>query len=241
MRQVALISLLAHSGSFVPASEAKLPLLKQIFTRIGAQDNVSQGLSTFMVEMTETAEIIKAATNDSLVILDEIGRGTSTYDGMSLAQAVLEHFMSKVKSYTFFATHYHELTDLEFERPQIINSHMSIKEHKGQLIFLRKLQKGPANRSYGIDVAKQAGLPESLTTHAQSILDGLVCHARDLKSRQMNLLDRMATPAAAETPTVEDEKLKILTKKLKNLKLDSITPLEALNNLFDFQSELRDS
>ncbi len=188
MRQVALISLLAHCGSFVPASEAKLPMLKQIFTRIGAQDNVAQGLSTFMVEMTETAEIIKAATNDSLVILDEIGRGTSTYDGMSLAQAVLEHFITEVKSYTLFATHYHELTDLALQRPQIINSHMTIKEHKGQLIFLRKLQKGPANRSYGIDVAKQAGLPESLTTHAQNILDGLVLHTQNLKNRQLNLL-----------------------------------------------------
>jgi DNA mismatch repair protein MutS len=252
MRQVALISLLAHCGSFVPASEAKLPMLKQIFTRIGAQDNVSQGLSTFMVEMTETAEIIKAATQDSLVILDEIGRGTSTYDGMSLAQAVLEHFIKEVKSYTFFATHYHELTDLALERPQIINSHMTIKEHKGQLIFLRKLQKGPANRSYGIDVAKQAGLPESLTKHAQNILDGLVLHARDLKSRQLNLLDRMSSSVDEEARRDANEKecglhrndaarYRELFEKIKNLKLDSITPLEAMNNLSTFQSELRDS
>ncbi len=240
MRQVALISLLGHCGSFVPASEAKIPLLKQIFTRIGAQDNVSQGLSTFMVEMTETAEIIKSATQDSLVILDEIGRGTSTYDGMSLAQAVLEHFVSEVKSYTFFATHYHELTELASERAQIINAHMTIKEHQGQLVFLRKLEMGPASRSYGIDVAKQAGLPESLTTHAQHLLEGLVRHTYDLKSRQMNLLDRLAaTPV--NTPNPDEQKFYSIGQKLRALNLDTMTPFEAMTQLFKFQSEIRES
>jgi DNA mismatch repair protein MutS len=221
MRQVALISLLAHCGSYVPAASAKIPLLDQIFTRIGAQDNLAQGLSTFMVEMTETAEIINSATPNSLVILDEIGRGTSTYDGMSLAQAVLEHFITEVKSYTFFATHYHELT--EILRPEIINAHIAIKEHKGELIFLRKLQKGPANRSYGIDVARQAGLPKTLTDKAQDIMNGIVRHSAD----------RMG-------PVGLPPQVKTVADEIKTMPLNSLTPLEALNHLSRFQSDLQD-
>jgi DNA mismatch repair protein MutS len=240
MRQVALLTLLAHAGSFVPAESAQVPLLRQIFTRIGAHDNVALGLSTFMVEMTETADIIKSATEDSLVILDEIGRGTSTYDGMSLAQAVLEHFIENVKSYTMFATHYHELTNLAESKKQIVNAHMAIKEQRGNLFFLRKLQKGPANRSYGIDVAKQAGLPESLTSHAQNILNGLIQHARDLQSRQLNLLDRVTSEAMeAGAASKADEKLKLLGEQLKNLKINDLTPLEALNRLSEFHNELQ--
>jgi DNA mismatch repair protein MutS len=236
MRQVALISLMAHCGSFVPAASAKLPLLRQIFTRIGAQDNVAQGLSTFMVEMTETAEIIRSATSDSLVILDEIGRGTSTYDGMSLAQAVLEHFISNVKSYTFFATHYHELTDLAGEYPEIVNGHMSIKEHKGQLIFLRKLAAGAANRSYGIDVAKQAGLPESVTKQAQIILDGLVQKPHEIQSRQLSL--EPLEEATKEPQLQFPEKLLSVTEEIKKMVINSITPIEALNHLSRIQAQL---
>jgi DNA mismatch repair protein MutS len=245
MRQVALTALLAQVGSFVPASTACLPLFDQIFTRIGASDHLVKGLSTFMVEMTETAEIINAATNQSLVILDEIGRGTSTYDGMSLAQAVLEYFVNEIKSYTFFATHYHELIELEKELPSLSNYHMSIEEHKGRLIFLRKLTRGSASRSYGIEVAKEAGLPTELTKRAQVILKGITSKTRELKNRQMDLMSH----AVEAVPSIENERellinkervdhLENLASEVKKVPINQLTPLEALNHLASLQKYL---
>jgi DNA mismatch repair protein MutS len=187
MRQVALTSMLAQCGSFVPAKAARLPVFDEIFTRIGASDHLVKGLSTFMVEMSETAEIIGRASKNSLVILDEIGRGTSTYDGMSLAQSILEHFISNIKSYSFFATHYHELTELAKEHQEICNYHMSIEEFGGKLIFLRKLKPGPASRSYGIEVAKEAGLPQAVTKRAQHLLKNLSAKYHDSGQNQLSL------------------------------------------------------
>lgn len=171
MRQVALIQIMAQMGSYVPAKEAELPILEHLFTRIGASDILSQGLSTFMVEMTETAEDAQRGLGlHSLVILDEIGRGTSTFDGMSLAQAILEHLLTRCRSYTLFATHYHELTSLADVHPQIQNAHMSVQEKNGEIRFLHTLTTGPALKSYGIHVAELAGLPASLTKRARQLL-----------------------------------------------------------------------
>jgi DNA mismatch repair protein MutS len=159
MRQVALTALMAQAGSFVPAKRARIGVCDRIFTRVGAADNLAQGQSTFMVEMTETANILHHATGKSLVILDEIGRGTSTFDGLSIAWAVAEHLHDHVGARTLFATHYHELTDLARERPRVRNCSVAVKEVDGKVVFLRKLVPGGASRSYGIEVAKLAGLP----------------------------------------------------------------------------------
>ncbi len=247
MRQVALVAILAQCGAFVPAEQAELPLFDQIFTRIGANDNLSRGQSTFMVEMTETADIINSATNKSLVILDEIGRGTSTYDGLSLAQAVLEYFITKIRPYTFFATHYHELTSLAADFPQVDNGHMSIHENKGELVFLRKLVKGPASRSYGIEVAKQAGLPTDLTSRAQTLLKGLVSKSFELHNKQLSLLESNSgptsgihnnlTPRGSTDNSVEqDQELQEIATEIKNIQIENLTPLDALNKLFLLKS-----
>jgi DNA mismatch repair protein MutS len=170
MRQLALTSILAQIGSFVPADVAELPIFDSIFTRVGASDNLSEGLSTFMVEMQETAEILSDAGPRSLVILDEVGRGTSTYDGMCLAQAILEFLVERKQSLTLFATHYHELTQLESRLARVKNAHMSIVEKSGDIHFLHTLVAGPANKSYGIQVARLAGLPKEVTQRAQGLL-----------------------------------------------------------------------
>src|SRR5208283_3457307 len=159
--------------SFVPAKRAKIGVCDRIFTRVGATDNLVKGLSTFMVEMLETAAILKNATPQSLVILDEIGRGTSTFDGLSIAWAVAEFLHDKVGCRTMFATHYHELTDLALDRPRIINAQVAVKEHNGRIVFLRRLIDGAANRSYGLQVARLAGLPEHLLDRAKEILANL--------------------------------------------------------------------
>lgn len=172
MRQVALIALMAQAGGYVPAAKAELPLFDRILTRIGAQDSLAEGLSTFMVEMTETAEILRQADGKSLILLDEIGRGTSTFDGMSLAQAILEYLLQNSQSLVFFATHYHELTRLAGLFPRIHNGHMAMSERKGEIHFLYALRPGPALKSYGIHVAQLAGLPKSLTNRAQELLRG---------------------------------------------------------------------
>ncbi|MCC6277124.1 MAG: DNA mismatch repair protein MutS [Oligoflexia bacterium] len=234
MRQVVLSTLLNQIGSFVPAKSARLPLMNQIHTRIGASDHLSRGLSTFMVEMTETAEILKAAGPDSIVILDEIGRGTSTYDGLSLAQAILEFFVDRVKPYLFFATHYHELTELSQSRPSIENFHMSIDEHQGSLVFLRRMRPGPANRSYGIEVAKQAGLPTSLTKRAQEILKDFAKQELTQIQKQLSLLSD-ASPSAAREEM--EQSTTSLIEDIRKLNLNELTPLQALNALSELQKQ----
>jgi DNA mismatch repair protein MutS len=175
MRQVAITALLAQMGSFVPAASATLPIFQKLFTRIGASDSLAEGLSTFMVEMKETAEMLSEANEHTLVVLDEVGRGTSTYDGMSLAQSILEYLIVEKKCMTLFATHYHELTDLSARYKQVHNAHMSIQETNSnvddQIQFLYTLKKGPANKSYGIHVARLAGLPNSILKRSQSLLE----------------------------------------------------------------------
>ncbi len=227
MRQVALTAMMAQIGSYVPADDACLPLFQHIFTRIGASDFLSEGLSTFMVEMSETSEILKSVGPRSLVVMDEVGRGTSTYDGMSLAQAILEYMVGQKKPYLLFATHYHELTGLAQLFPQIHNAHMSVLEKGQQIHFQHTLRPGPANRSYGIHVAKLAGLPSAVTTRAQQILHGFEGQG----GAQLSFATA-AAPASAE-PTVVPAWL----EEVKGLDLSHMTPLEALNKLSQWQRE----
>jgi DNA mismatch repair protein MutS len=187
MRQVALTVIMAQMGSYVPAESAKLPVFEHLFTRIGASDQLSEGLSTFMVEMTETADMLKSSGAKSLIILDEIGRGTSTFDGMALAQAIMEHILNTVKATTLFATHYHELTSLDEEFAQLRNGHMSVIEKNGEIQFLHTLTTGPATKSYGVQVGKLAGLPEAVTKRAQSLLKERENQSLHLKPQQAQM------------------------------------------------------
>jgi DNA mismatch repair protein MutS len=243
MRQLALTSILAQIGSFVPADVAELPIFDSIFTRVGASDNLSEGLSTFMVEMTETADMLRKATPKSLLILDEIGRGTSTFDGMSLAQSILEYLASDLKAMTLFATHYHELTETAQSRPQILNMHMSIEEHQGKLIFLRNLKVGPANRSYGIEVAKQAGLPLSITKRAAELLKSFTKKSLEQNVRQLDLLDQDFSDDSLgfnEEPASnpQDELNQKFIEEFKSLSIENLTPIQALNQLHELKSKL---
>jgi DNA mismatch repair protein MutS len=236
LRQAALIPLLAQIGSFVPAKDAKVPIVDRIFARVGASDNIARGQSTFMVEMQETANILHTASSRSLVVLDEIGRGTSTFDGLSIAWAVAEYLASnpKARPKTLFATHYHELTDLADALPGIVNAHVAAREWKDDIVFLRKIVRGRSDRSYGIQVARLAGLPASVVARAKEILRGL---ERDELSRggrptlsgtagdpQTNQLGLFVSPGdsapRAERNTVAD--------RLKDIDVDAITPRQAL-------------
>jgi len=173
IRQVALLALLAHTGSFIPASEARLDLADRIFTRIGASDDLARGQSTFMVEMCETANLLHNATPRSLIILDEIGRGTSTFDGLSLAWGIVEHLHNQVGAKTLFATHYHELTELAARLPRLKNYNVAVREWHDQIVFLRKIVEGGSDKSYGIQVARLAGLPKPVLERAKEILRNL--------------------------------------------------------------------
>jgi DNA mismatch repair protein MutS len=173
IRQTALIVLLAHTGSFVPAAEARIDLVDRIFTRIGASDDLSRGQSTFMVEMTETANILNNATVRSLIVLDEIGRGTSTFDGLSLAWSIVEFLHNQVGAKTLFATHYHELTELAARLPRIKNFNVAVREWHDQIVFLRKIVEGATDKSYGIQVARLAGVPKEVLERAKQILGNL--------------------------------------------------------------------
>jgi DNA mismatch repair protein MutS len=233
LRQTAVISLLAQMGSFVPASRATLGIVDRIFTRVGARDDLARGRSTFMVEMSETAQILHHATRKSLIVLDEIGRGTSTYDGVSIAWAVAEYLHDRVGAKTLFATHYHELTELADSKERVRNFHIAVREWKDQVIFLRKLVAGGANRSYGIQVGRLAGLPREVLDRAREVLASLERHALDSSGRpalsvragahsagQLSLF----RPAAAEVSPLEEA--------LRALELDQLTPLQALETLY---------
>ncbi|MEZ4308426.1 MAG: DNA mismatch repair protein MutS [Polyangiaceae bacterium] len=239
MRQVAHIVLLAQAGSYVPARAATIGLVDRILSRVGASDNVARGESTFMVEMRETAAILRHATPRSLVILDEIGRGTSTYDGLSIAWAVAEHLDEVVRCRALFATHYHELTELSHKRPRVANYSVSAREHEGEVIFLHKLMPGPASRSYGVAVARLAGLPENVLARARSILSLLETGAplpsgkhASMRARGKNneaQLDLFGAPAGRKTafpPGVEQA-----VDLLRTVDLDRLTPLESLQLL----------
>lgn len=239
MRQVVLTALMAQVGSFVPASQAELPLFDHVFTRIGASDFLSEGLSTFMVEMKETAEMLEQSTNKSLVILDEVGRGTSTYDGLSLAQAILEHLVLEKAPYVFFATHYHELTALESVHENVTNAHMSIQDHKTHLQFLYTLRKGPAEKSYGIQVAKLAGLPTQVVRRAAHLLSDLESQSASLQGSapapQLDLWSLNLSSESEDGPVVLDP---VWPDKIKDVALPKTTPLEALNILAKWQEEV---
>ena len=239
MRQVALTVILAQMGSFVPAQSAKLSIFDQIFTRIGASDFLIEGLSTFMVEMSETAELLRNAGPRSLLILDEIGRGTSTYDGMSLAQAILENILSREIGLTMFATHFHELTSLSEKFSRLINVHMAIREKSGDLQFQYTLVPGPASKSYGIQVARLAGLPKSVTSRAAEILRELEAR-RQFDQPQLTLMPVLTS--SDEGPLELDEKIspndqKVL-QSLRELELQRLTPLDALNTIAKWQQTI---
>lgn len=227
MRQVAVTALLAQAGSFVPAKMARLPIFEQIYTRIGASDSLSEGLSTFMVEMKETAEMLAGAGKRTLVVLDEVGRGTSTYDGMSLAQAILEYLVESAKSLTLFATHYHEITGLAEKHAQIHNAHMGVQERGQDIHFLYTLKSGPANKSYGIQVARLAGLPEQVVKRASVLLKE---HEMQV-STQFNLF-------AEQNIEPVDEKVLDLVNKLKTYKTLEVSPIQALNQIALWQQDL---
>ncbi len=236
MRQVALTSILAQIGCFVPADQAILPIFDAIFTRIGASDQLSEGLSTFMVEMTETAAMLKNSTQKSLVILDEVGRGTSTFDGMCLAQSILEHLLSDVKTTTFFATHYHELTQLESFYPQIQNAHMTVADCQGEIRFLHTLVRGSATKSYGIQVAELAGLPQVVVRRAKSLLRSIESKKMDSPTSQLSLLD-----IPFEEPIfTEHERVLSFMQEVKKYSLTKTTPLDALNQIAQWQKNLED-
>src|SRR5215471_5096155 len=227
LRQTALIVLMAQMGSFVPARSARLPVVDRIFTRIGASDNLARGRSTFMVEMTETAAILNTATSKSLVLLDEIGRGTATYDGLAIAWAVIEFIHSTSRAKTLFATHYHELTELE-RLDGVKNFHVSVKENAGGIVFLRKVEPGPADRSYGIEVAKLAGLPPDVIARAREVL-----HEHENAEHQATA--HLSPGASDEHSSVQLTMFTPLSQqivdRLKEADLNDLTPLEALNLL----------
>lgn len=248
MRQTALIVLMAQIGSFVPAAKADIGLVDRIFTRVGASDDLASGQSTFMVEMTEVANILRNATSKSLLILDEIGRGTSTFDGLSIAWAVIEHISNSklLGAKTLFATHYHELTELEGKIDNVNNYCIAVKENGDDIIFLRKIVKGGADKSYGIQVAKLAGVPESVTDRAKEIVEELV--QTDITSRIKDIAVLGAPKPKAKKyddvdlaqmslfDTVKDDDV---LKELKELDLGNLTPIEALNTLYQLQNKLK--
>ena len=241
LRQTALLPLLAQIGSFVPAKDAKIPIVDRLFARVGASDNITRGQSTFMVEMQETAAILHAATSRSLVVLDEIGRGTSTFDGLSIAWAVAEHLASnpKARPKTLFATHYHELTDLADSLPGVVNAHVAAREWKDDIIFLRKIVPGRSDRSYGIQVARLAGLPGSVITRAREILGGLE-HDELSRGGQPTL---SGTPSASSTGQLGLFQARTdpdpIREKLAAVDVEQLTPLQALMLLAELAKEAR--
>jgi DNA mismatch repair protein MutS len=239
LRQVALQVLMAQMGSFVPARSAAISLIDRIFTRIGALDNLSSGQSTFMVEMEETANILNSATYQSLVIMDEIGRGTSTYDGFSIAWAVVSylHDLNGSGVKTLFATHYHELTALELSNPRVKNFNISVKEWKDQIIFLRKLVEGGASRSYGIQVARLAGIPESVVTHAKAILSDIEDDVQPFHGASKSGIRRKASKSVPVQLGLFSDIENIIVQKLKNIEITTMTPLDALNCLSELRNQ----
>ncbi|MCR5691457.1 MAG: DNA mismatch repair protein MutS [Eubacterium sp.] len=250
MRQTALISLMAQIGSFVPAKEADLCLVDRIFTRVGASDDLASGQSTFMVEMTEVANILNNASKNSLIILDEIGRGTSTFDGLSIAWSVAEHIVDKknIGAKTLFATHYHELTELEGKLDGVQNYCIAVKEDGEDIVFLRKIVKGGADRSYGIQVAKLAGVPEDVLSRAREIadqleskdslsLDGILDQAKqppkvaELPMNQLSIFDAMG----GDQPQTDD-----ILFELRDINLSQVTPMDAMNLVYKWQKTLQE-
>tara|TARA_R110002110_G_scaffold12493_1_gene59216 strand:- start:25670 stop:28285 length:2616 start_codon:yes stop_codon:yes gene_type:complete len=234
MRQVAIITIMAHMGSFVPATSAHIGKIDRIFTRIGAQDNIAKGQSTFMVEMTEAANILHYATENSLVIMDEIGRGTSTFDGMSLAWACAYALSQKIKSYTLFSTHYFELTRLADKYVNVHNVHLAAEEKNNELIFLHQVSEGPLNRSYGLQVAKLAGIPKSVIVLAERILEKLEKRNPEPKPSEPVIEDKTKTQEPKENIYLEQDR--IIRNKLMTLDINQLRPIDALQILSELQA-----
>ena len=228
MRQIALNTIIAQIGCFVPCKKAEIPIVDRIFTRVGASDNLISDQSTFMVEMNEVALILNSATKNSLLILDEVGRGTSTYDGLSIAWAVVEYITNKIKAKTLFATHYHELSKLESVLDGVKNYKVTVREDGGKVVFLRKIEKGSANRSFGIEVASLAGVPKVVTDSAKKILLGL-------EKREISVISSTQT---------DDKQSKVLVSEVENtlkaIDLDSLSPREALDLLYSLKSQIKE-
>ncbi len=264
MRQLALIAIMAQIGCYVPASHANVPIFDQIFTRIGAADDLVSGHSTFMVEMMETNYALEHATQDSLILLDEIGRGTATFDGMALAQSIIEYVHDKVGAKTLFSTHYHELTQLESQCPHLENRHVRAEEHQGQLIFMHKVMEGPSDKSYGIHVAEIAKLPSSLISRAKDLLTALEkdkvtiqSPTTDIKPQSEIKMKEESTPEimpqgqlslfGQESVPVVKEVIKTETKveyvnpfediiaELESIDLYQLTPMQAMNVMYDLK------
>ena len=250
MRQTALIVLMAQIGCFVPAETADIGIVDRIFTRVGASDDLASGQSTFMVEMTEVANILRNATGNSLLILDEIGRGTSTFDGLSIAWAVVEHISNPklLGAKTLFATHYHELTELEGKLDNVNNYCIAVKEKGDDIVFLRKIVKGGADKSYGIQVAKLAGVPDSVIERAKEIAEELDRHDivdfTEILSNKKNSatkkkkehLDEVDLTQMSLFDAVNDNDI---IEELKEIDVGNLTPIEALNKLYELQNKIK--
>ncbi|HEX9493302.1 MAG TPA: DNA mismatch repair protein MutS, partial [Thermoanaerobaculia bacterium] len=232
LRQVALIVLLNQAGSFVPAASARLGIFDRIFTRVGASDQLARGESTFMVEMHETANILNNATDRSLIVLDEVGRGTATFDGLSLAWAIIEYLHDHpIRSgITLFATHYHEVTDLAKTKSRVANYNVAVKEWNDQIIFLRKVIPGAADKSYGIQVARLAGIPRSVTDRAREIL-------KTLERKERDLVEETRNPATRQLALFDSREREVVDA-LRVLQPDAMTPIQALNELQRLKEKL---
>jgi DNA mismatch repair protein MutS len=245
MRQAALIVLLAHIGSFVPAQSAEIGIVDRIFTRIGSSDDLAGGRSTFMVEMTETANILHNATARSLVLMDEIGRGTSTFDGLSLAWACAKHLAEKVSAFTLFATHYFEITSLPETIPGITNVHLNATEHNDNIVFLHKVQEGPASKSYGLQVAKLAGIPAAVLAQAQEQLHLLEqgTHPQHSTKTIMQAVPNMMPVTQEIGSPLQSGLFDALPdpalEALKKINPDNLSPREALEHLYRLKEILK--
>ncbi len=235
LRQNALIALLAQAGSHVPATSARIGLVSQLFSRVGASDDLARGRSTFMVEMVETAAILNQADDRALVILDEIGRGTATYDGLSIAWATLEYLHEVNRSRALFATHYHEMTALAGKLSGVKNATVTVKEWEGEVIFLHEVREGAADRSYGVQVARLAGLPPSVIERAKVVLDALEKGDRE-GGKQATLIDDLPLFRAAPPPPLpQKQKTSAVEERLKDIHPDELTPMEALKLIYEIK------
>ena len=249
MRQTALIVLMAQIGSFVPAKKASIGIVDRIFTRVGASDDLSSGQSTFMVEMNEVANILRNATADSLLVLDEIGRGTSTFDGLSIAWAVIEHISNRkiLGAKTLFATHYHELTELEGKMDNVNNYCIAVKEKGDDIVFLRKIVKGGADKSYGIQVAKLAGVPDMVIDRAKEIVQQLSDNdiTEKVQKIEVNIKHEKRKPVKYDEVDLEQMSLfdtvrdEDVIRELQEIDVGNLTPIDALNVLYRLQTKLK--
>ena len=241
LRQTALITLMAQMGSFVPAQSARIGVVDKIFTRVGASDNISLGESTFMVEMTEAASILNNLSERSLVLFDELGRGTSTYDGISIAWAIVEYIHEhRARAKTLFATHYHELNEMQRSFKRIVNYNVSVKEIDGKVVFVRKLVKGGSEHSFGIHVAKIAGMPHSIVDRANEVLKQLEANNRNSEAVTKDLSTVGTTRSGYQLSIfqLDDPVLEQIRDEILTIDINNLTPMEALNKLHDIKGIL---